>query len=118
MEAKMQHIMASCLHIRSRERSSVSFRIKPLLLLALLFAVVCVPAFGQTMSTFAGLNTTQSKLNATAAPDVTIAVGLTEYCEHVNSAYQCWFKSGPNANQPVRFLGSINPKSDNGPWSQ
>ncbi len=64
------------------------------------------------------MNTIQSKLNATAAPDVTIAVGLTEYCEHVNSGYQCWFKSGPNANQPVRFLRNTNPKSDNGPWSQ
>src|ERR1700753_1885783 len=103
MDTKMQQVISSCLHIRSRERSSVSFRTKPLLLLALLFAAVCASS-GQTMSTFAGLNTTQSKLNATAAPDVTIAVGLTEYCEHVNSAYQCWYKSGPNANQPVKFL--------------
>jgi Abnormal spindle-like microcephaly-assoc'd, ASPM-SPD-2-Hydin len=118
MEAKMQHIMASCFHIRSREHSSVNFRSKPLLLMAMLLVAVCASSFGQTMSTFAGLNTTQSKLNATAAPDVTIAVGLTEYCEHVNSAYQCWFKNGPNANQPVKFLGNTNPKSDNGAWSQ
>jgi hypothetical protein len=70
------------------------------------------------MSTFTGLNTVANRLNATAAPDVTIAVGQTEYCEHVNSAYQCWYKSGPNANQPVKFLGNTTPKSDNGPWSQ
>ena len=77
-------------------------------------------ALGQTgsMNTFAGLNTVQYKLNATAAPDVTIAVGQTEYCEHVNNAYQCWYKSGPNANQPVSFLGGTAPKSDSGPWSQ
>lgn len=70
------------------------------------------------MSTFSGLNTVQYRLNATAAPDVTIAVGQTDYCEHVNNAYQCWYKSGANANQPVNFLGSTNPKSDSGPWSQ
>jgi len=86
------------------------------------FACLLVAAFsfGQTgsMNTFSGLNTVQYRLNATAAPDVTIAVGQTEYCEHVNNAYQCWYKSGVNANQPVNFLGSTNPKSDNGPWSQ
>jgi hypothetical protein len=70
------------------------------------------------MNTFSGLNTVQYKLNATAAPDVTIAVGLTEYCEHVNSAYQCWYKSGSNANQPVNFLGNTSPKTDSSPWSQ
>jgi hypothetical protein len=118
MEAKMQHIKASCFHTHARERFSVSSRMKSLLLLALPIAAFCVPSFAQTMSTFAGLNTTQSRLNATAAPDVTIAVGLTEYCEHVNSAFQCWYKSGPNANQPVRFQGNTNPKSDNTPWSQ
>ena len=37
MEAKVQHIIASCLHICSRERSSVNFRIKPSLLLAMVF---------------------------------------------------------------------------------
>lgn len=96
----------------------MSSRTRPFLSLALLLVAVCAPSFGQTMSTFTGLNTTQSRLNATAAPDVTIAVGLTEYCEHVNSAYQCWYKSGPNANQPVKFQGNTNPKSDNTPWSQ
>jgi len=70
------------------------------------------------MNTFGGLNTVQYRLNATAAPDVNIAVGLTQYCEHVNNAYQCWYKSGPNANQPVNFLGGTSPKSDSGPWSQ
>jgi len=70
------------------------------------------------MSTFSGLNTVQYKMNPTAAPDVNIAVGQTEYCEHVNNAYQCWFKSGANANQPVSFLGGTAPKSDSGPWSQ
>ncbi len=70
------------------------------------------------MSTFPGLNTTVKMENATAAPDVTIAVGTLEYCEHVNSSYQCWYKSGVNANQPVNFLGGTNPKSDSGPWSQ
>ena len=118
MEAKMQHTHASRFPIQTREHSFVSLRIKPLLSVALLVIAFCASSFGQTMSTFAGLNTTQARLNASAAPDVTIAVGLTEYCEHVNSAYQCWFKSGPNANQPVRFLGNTNPKSDNGPWSQ
>ncbi|HEX3821255.1 MAG TPA: choice-of-anchor D domain-containing protein [Candidatus Sulfotelmatobacter sp.] len=96
----------------------MSSRTRPFLSLALLLVAVCAPSFGQTMSTFTGLNTTQSRLNATAAPDVTIAVGLTEYCEHVNSAYQCWYKGGPNANQPVKFQGNTNPKSDNTPWSQ
>jgi hypothetical protein len=87
--------------------------------------VICISVtgalgFGQTgsMTTSPGLNTVQYKLNATAAPDVTIAVGQTEYCEHVNSGYQCWYKSGPNANQPVNFLGGTAPKSDSGPWSQ
>jgi len=70
------------------------------------------------MSTFAGLNTTVKMENPTATPDVTIAVGTLEYCEHVNSAYQCWYKSGVNANQPVNFLGGTSPKSDSGPWSQ
>jgi hypothetical protein len=70
------------------------------------------------MNTFAGLNTVQNKLNSSAAPDVTIAVGTIEYCEHVNSGYQCWYKSGANANQPVTFLGSNKPKSDSIPWSQ
>src|ERR1022692_346911 len=71
-----------------------------------------------TMSTFTGLNTTVKMENPTATPDLTIAVGTLEYCEHVNSAYQCWYKSGANANQPVKFLGSTAPKTDSGPWSQ
>ncbi|MFZ0732901.1 MAG: choice-of-anchor D domain-containing protein [Candidatus Sulfotelmatobacter sp.] len=93
-------------------------RAKLTVIFACLFAAVY--SFGQTgnMKTFSGLNTVQYRLNATAAPDVTVAVGQTEYCEHVNNAYQCWYKSGANANQPVNFLGSTNPKSDNGPWSQ
>jgi len=70
------------------------------------------------MSTFAGLNTVVNRQNPTAAPDVTIAVGTLEYCEHVNSSYQCWYKGGAQANQPVKFLGNSNPKSDSGPWSQ
>jgi len=70
------------------------------------------------MSTFAGLNTVVNRSNPTAAPDVTIAVGTLEYCEHVNSSYQCWYKGGAQANQPVKFLGNTNPKSDSGPWSQ
>jgi hypothetical protein len=86
--------------------------------LACLVALVCSDGFGQNMSTFPGLNTVQSKINSTAAPDVTIAVGTLEYCEHVNSGYQCWYKSGVNANQPVKFLGNTNVKSDSGPWSQ
>jgi hypothetical protein len=91
-----------------------------LMVSACLVLLLCSSGFAQTgtMSTFPGINTTQKSLNATAAPDVTIAVGIDEYCEHVNSAYQCWYKSGPNANQPVKFLGSTIPKTDSGPWSQ
>jgi hypothetical protein len=76
---------------------------------------LCTQAFGQTMSTFTGLNTVQNKINASAAPDVTIAVGTLQYCEHANSGYQCWWKSN---NQPVKFLGNTDPKSDSGPWTQ
>lgn len=90
--------------------------------LTVIFACLFVAAYSfaqaGNMNTFSGLNTVQYRLNATAAPDITIAVGQTEYCEHVNNAYQCWYKSGANANQPVNFLGSTNPKSDSGPWSQ
>jgi hypothetical protein len=71
-----------------------------------------------TMTVVPGLNTVQYRLNATATPDPTIAVGTTEFCEHVNNAYQCWYKSGANAFQPVSFLGNTNPKSDVEPWSQ
>jgi len=73
----------------------------------------CALSFGQSMSTFAGMNTLESKLNATAAPDPTIAVGTLEYCEHVNSAYQCWYKTGTKAKDPV-----FAPTSDSIPWSQ
>jgi hypothetical protein len=88
--------------------------------LACVVAMLCASGFSQTgtMSTFAGLNTVAYRLNGTATPDPTIAVGTLEYCEHVNSGYQCWYKSGANANQPVTFLGSNTPKSDAGPWSQ
>lgn len=78
--------------------------------------MVCSVGFGQ--SVFTGLNTVQNKINASAAPDVTIAVGQLQYCEHANSGYQCWWKSGVNANQPVKFLGNTNAKSDSGPWTQ
>jgi hypothetical protein len=97
----------------------LSTRVPRLLgMLACLVPLLCSFGLGQNMSTFAGLNTVQNRLNATAAPDVTIAVGTVEYCEHVNNAYQCWFKNGPNANQPVSFFGNTSPKSDAGPWSQ
>ncbi len=67
------------------------------------------------MSVFTGLNTVQDRINSTATPDPTIAVGTLDYCEHVNSGYQCWYKS---TNQPIFFLGNSNVKSDAGPWSQ
>ena len=102
----------------SKELSTLTLRAKLMAVLACLVAVLCSYGFGQSMSTFPGLNTVQSKINSTAAPDPTIAVGTLEYCEHVNSGYQCWYKSGVNANQPVKFLGNANVKSDSGPWSQ
>jgi len=72
-----------------------------------------------TMATVAGLNTVQyGVIGQTAAPDLTIAVGTLQLCEHVNSAYQCWWKSGANALQPVNFQGSTSPKLDAGIWSQ
>jgi hypothetical protein len=85
---------------------------------ACLLLAVCGRGIAQTMSTFAGLNTVVNRSNPTAAPDITIAVGTLEYCEHVNSSYQCWYKGGAQANQPVHFLGTSNPKSDSAPWSQ
>jgi Abnormal spindle-like microcephaly-assoc'd, ASPM-SPD-2-Hydin len=97
----------------------VTSRTNLVVVVSVLCLALCSPSFAQVgMNTFTGLNTVQYRLNATAAPDVNIAVGLTEYCEHVNNAYQCWYKGGPNANQPVNFLGSTSPKSDSGPWSQ
>lgn len=88
--------------------------------LACLVLSLCTFGVAQsgTMSTFAGLNSTVKGSNSSATPDVTIAVGTLEYCEHVNSEYQCWYKNGVNANQPVKFLGSTNPKTDAGAWSQ
>jgi len=81
--------------------------------LACLLPVMCAAASAQgSLSTYAGLNTTMRGGNQTAAPDVTIAVGTLDYCEHVNSLYQCWYKSGANANQPIYFQGSNSPKSD------
>jgi hypothetical protein len=92
---------------------------------ACLFLLLCASAFAGaakaqsgTISVFPGLNTVQYRLNSTATPDVTIAVGTLDYCEHVNSGYQCWYKSGTNANKPISFLGSTSAKSDSGPWSQ
>lgn len=76
---------------------------------------MCALVSGQTMNTFTGLNTVQNRINSSAAPDVTIAVGLTNYCEHANSGYQCWYKA---TNQPVIFFGNANVKSDSGPWTQ
>lgn len=103
-----------------RGHLAVTLRTKLAVILGSFVTCLCAISFGQTgnMNTFSGLNTVQFRLNASAAPDVTIAVGQTEYCEHVNSAYQCWYKTGVNANQPVNFLGNTNPKSDAGPWSQ
>ncbi|MFZ0309579.1 MAG: choice-of-anchor D domain-containing protein [Candidatus Sulfotelmatobacter sp.] len=73
----------------------------------------------QTMKTVAGLNTVQfGNIGATATPDPTIAVGTLEFCEHVNSVYQCWYKNGPNALQPVNFMGNTSPKADTTIWSQ
>ena len=86
-----------------------------LLALFVCLTAACSLAFGQSMNTFAGLNTAQNKINATAAPDVTIAVGTLQYCEHANSGYQCWSKA---TNQVVRFLGNTNVKSDSFPWTQ
>jgi len=86
---------------------------KSLATLVCVVLVLSLSGFSQsgTMSTIKGSN-------ASATPDPTIAVGTLEYCEHVNSEYQCWYKSGANANEPVNFLGSTSPKTDAGPWSQ
>jgi hypothetical protein len=88
---------------------------------AILF-LLASPASAQpqsgSMAVYAGLNTVQDHISSTATPDPTIAVGTLDYCEHVNSGYQCWYKSGANANQPINFLGGTSVKSDAGPWSQ
>ena len=91
---------------------------KWLVVLACCIPVMCGSGFAQSMTTVAGLNTVAYRVNPTATPDPTIAVGTVDYCERVNNAYQCWYKSGPNANQPVTFFGNNSPKSDSGPWSQ
>ena len=66
-----------------------------------------------------GLNTVNNgNIGQTATPDPTIAVGTVEFCQHANSSYQCWYKNGPNAGQPVTFLGSANPKMDSTIWNQ
>jgi hypothetical protein len=104
----------------NRERHPLTRSAKFTAVIACLISLLGAFSFAQsgTMSTFAGLNTVVNKTSPTAAPDITIAVGTLEYCEHVNSSYQCWFKSGGQANQPVHFLGTSNPKNDSGPWSQ
>lgn len=78
---------------------------------------LALPALAQsgTLNTYAGLNTVQYKVKSTATPDPTIAVGLKQYCEHVNSGYQCWDKT---TNLPVKFLGNTNAKLDSQPWTQ
>ncbi len=98
-----------------KELSPLTLRVKFVAILACMVALSCAYGFGQTLSTYPGLNTVQNRINSTAAPDPTIAVGTLDYCEHVNSGYQCWYKS---TNQPVSFLGNTNVKSDAGPWSQ
>jgi hypothetical protein len=115
----MHNLLALFPHATFKKESNPLTRLAKLVaVLACLVTLLCSAGLAQTMSTFAGLNTTNKGGNQTAAPDVTIAVGTLEYCEHVNSLYQCWYKSGANANQPVFFLGSNSPKSDSGPWSQ
>jgi hypothetical protein len=118
MEAQMLPPGYCCTPLLPREHFTLTSRAKLTVIFACLFVALHSVAQTGNMNTFSGLNTAQYRLNATASPDITIAVGQTEYCEHVNNAYQCWYKSGANANQPVNFLGSTNPKSDSGPWSQ
>jgi hypothetical protein len=115
----MRHHAARFPHTTfKKEFHALTRSAKLVAVLVCLVPLLCGHGFAQSMSTFAGLNTVVNRSNPTAAPDITIAVGTLEYCEHVNSSYQCWYKSGVNANQPVHFLGSSNPKSDSGPWSQ
>jgi len=94
---------------------ALNLRGKFFAVLACLAPLLSGYGLSQTLTNFPGMNTVQNHINSTAAPDVTIAVGTLEYCEHVNSGYQCWYKS---TNQPVKFLGNTNVKSDAGPWSQ
>jgi len=92
-------------------------------------ALQCLLGAGIVASTCAGFAqsgsmtlvpglTTVSAPNPTTAPDPTIAVGTLQFCELVNSGYQCWWKTGANANQPVNFFGSTTAKTAIGPWSQ
>jgi len=99
----------------SKGSYALNLRGKLVAVFACLVPVLCGYGFSQTLSNFPGMNTVQNHINSTATPDVTIAVGTLEYCEHVNSGYQCWYKS---TNQPVKFMGNTNVKSDAGPWSQ
>jgi hypothetical protein len=71
-----------------------------------------------SMTVLSGLNTVQYTLKPTATPDPTIAVGTLDYCEHTNSSYQCWYKNGANAYQPVSFMGNTSPKGDATIWGQ
>jgi len=88
------------------------------LLMAGVVASSCA-GFAQSgsMTLVSGLNTSNDPA-PTTAPDPTIAVGTLQYCELVNSGYQCWWKSGANANQPVNFFGNTSPKYSLAPWSQ
>jgi hypothetical protein len=87
-------------------------------LMLFILTVTCA-GWAQSVKPLIGLNTIQfGNIGATATPDPTIAVGTLEFCEHVNSAYQCWYKTGPNAFQPVNFMGNTTPKSDSIIWSQ
>ena len=81
--------------------------------------VMAVTLFAQpgTITTISGLSST-TDFGVGAAPDPTIAVGTLEFCEHVNSAYQCWYKYGSHALHPVSFFGNTNPKTDKEPWTQ
>ena len=94
---------------------ALNLRGKLVAIVACMIPLLSGYGLSQTLTNFPGMNTVQNHINSTAAPDVTIAVGTLEYCEHVNSGYQCWYKS---TNQPVKFLGNTNVKSDAGPWSQ
>lgn len=68
----------------------------------------------QAITTMQGINSATS-VQPAAWPDPTIAVGTLEFCENVNSAYQCWYKS---THKPVSFFGTITPKSEKSIWTQ
>jgi hypothetical protein len=70
--------------------------------------------YAQAMTTMQGINSATS-VQPAAWPDPTIAVGTLEFCENVNSAYQCWYKS---THKPVSFFGTTTPKSDKSIWTQ